>query len=164
MAIDGARGLRLADFYGADDDAADLLLTSGDSTTKLRQTIIRKFNKWLIKIGATDYATFDTLTIEEINKDLFSRFADHLSQEHSHIALDSCLSYLSHFKMVIMEKFVDLTIFGNDKWYTLLRTNIVKRYFARDTEDGGNQPSMAEDDVAYVLTLILNKDLNAATR
>jgi hypothetical protein len=151
----------LANFYDEDNNV-NLLLAAGTSTVKLRVTVTNWFGKWLRHINIEGLDQFDDLSIEDVTPQLFSSFSLHL---YENVGMDSCLSYLSHFKMVVLEKFPQCTVFTNDKWYSQLRTNIANEYFKRDVDEvNGEQPSMNEAEVDLIIKLLLNDDINIMTR
>ena len=118
-------------FYDV-EGLVDITRDVGKVTSAARVTIINWFNKWLVHINSRK--TFESMHIGDVNASLFGKFAFHLFEN---VGIDSCLSYISHFKMVILEKFPDTKLFDtNSTWYTNIRDDVQKRYYARAQETG----------------------------
>ena len=118
-------------FYNV-EGVVDISRDVGVITSAARVTIKNWFNKWLLHIGSRK--TFDTMILGDVNASLFGKFAFHLFEN---VGIDSCLSYISHFKMVILEKFPESKLFDtNSTWYTKLRDDVQKRYYTRAQDTG----------------------------
>jgi hypothetical protein len=142
-------------FYGEDQD--DFTKDIGKMTSKLRATTVRWFNKWLASEPRRTRDSFDNLRLGDITEELFGKFTGHLFR---HVGLETCLAYLSHFKMVVLEKFPRCTIFQSSEWYTSLRVKIVNRYYAKaDTTDEDvrrSSLSMSQEDIAFACEILLS--------
>ena len=97
-----------------EDEYPDFSLDVSQSTSSMRRVVIGKVNRWLRDRTEHSNLTFDTLQLSDVKKEFFGKFTSFLFRSLD--SVDSCLSYLSHLKCALEEKF-QVNFEGMQFWY-----------------------------------------------